>query len=311
MDIFGDAVDKTEFLGRLQTVLGEDGCVCYAWVLMSNHFHLLLKPRRMPLSHVMRRLLTGYALYFNRRHHRCGYVYQNRYKSILCQKDEYLLELIRYIHLNPVRAGIVKDLGELERYAWSGHSSIVGKHRRKWQSVKTVLTLFAKEKKEAVIRYRRFISDGWAQGKREQLMGGGLRRSLGGWQGVWEAKKANQRAMGDERILGDGEFVEATLKSFEERRRKRDEQSCRGWTLDKLAAEVCEVMDIDLVALKQRHRSNKLSAAKSLFAYWGYCELGMTGKEIAGYLNLSRSTVSERIAHGRKLANSYPLPLRL
>ena len=76
----------------------------------------------------MRRLLTGYAIYYNRRYSRKGHLFQDRYKSIVCDKDSYLLELVRYIHLNPLRAGIVKDLEELNKYKWCGHSALVGKN---------------------------------------------------------------------------------------------------------------------------------------------------------------------------------------
>ena len=82
-----------------------------------------------PLSNVMRRLMTGYAVIFNRRHKRSGHLFQNRYKSIVCEEDPYLLELIRYIHLNPLRAGLVKDLRELDKYPWTGHSAILGKRK--------------------------------------------------------------------------------------------------------------------------------------------------------------------------------------
>jgi hypothetical protein len=79
------------------------------------------------LSKVMRKLMTGYAVTFNQRHKRSGHLFQNRYKSIICEEDPYLLELIRYIHLNPLRAGMVKDLKELDKYPWSGHSAILGR----------------------------------------------------------------------------------------------------------------------------------------------------------------------------------------
>ncbi|MBU2498278.1 MAG: hypothetical protein KKE57_05210 [Proteobacteria bacterium] len=86
----------------------------------------------------MRRLLTGYAVGFNRRHKRHGHLFQNRYKSIVCQEDTYLRELVRYIHLNPVRAGIVSDIGELNRYPYSGHSALMGRYKRRWQDVEYV-----------------------------------------------------------------------------------------------------------------------------------------------------------------------------
>ena len=104
--IFFDDRDRDNFVTRLTTVLPESTARCYAWALIPNHFHLLLCTGNVPMSTVMRRLLTGYAVSFNRRHRRHGQLFQNRYKSILCQQEPYLLELVRYIHLNPLRAGI-------------------------------------------------------------------------------------------------------------------------------------------------------------------------------------------------------------
>ena len=95
-----------------------------AWVLMPNHFHLLVKTRNYPLSQNMRRLLTGYVVNFNGRHRRHGHLFQNRYKSIVCQEDLYLRGLIQYIHLKRLRAKIVLDIKELNRDGWSGHLAL-------------------------------------------------------------------------------------------------------------------------------------------------------------------------------------------
>jgi hypothetical protein len=100
---------------------------------MPNHFHLLLRTGDAPISTVMKRLLTGYAVRFNRRHRRSGHLFQNRYKSILCQEDVYLLELVRYIHLNPLRAKLVVSMGELDRFEFCGHGVILGKQQKDWQ----------------------------------------------------------------------------------------------------------------------------------------------------------------------------------
>lgn len=164
---------------------------CYAWALMSNHVHLLLRPARGKLSTFMRRLLTGHAVFFNLRHHRSGHLFQNRYKSIVCQEDEYLLQLIRYIHLNPLRVNTVSDMKGLERYRWSGHRVLMGKQELPGQDVDYVLGLFGKSRPEARRRYREFIADGIAEGKRDDLVG----------------KEKTERT-GDSRILGVAEFIE-------------------------------------------------------------------------------------------------------
>ena len=108
--IFNDSQDYQNFIERLETILSQSSTPCFAWVLMTDHSHLLLRTGLAPNSTVMRRLLTGYAQQVNRRHRRYGHLFQNRYKSFLCEAQLYLLEWARYIHLNPIRAGMVKDL---------------------------------------------------------------------------------------------------------------------------------------------------------------------------------------------------------
>ena len=125
--IFNYDIDRINFLDRLGKVLSETETKCFAWALIPNHFHLLLRTGNCPLSTVMRRLLTGHAFNFNNRHHRSGHLFQNRYKSILCQEDTYLLELVRYLHLNPIRAKLVTDIQELDKYPFCGHAVIMGK----------------------------------------------------------------------------------------------------------------------------------------------------------------------------------------
>ena len=102
--IFRDETDQENFIDRLARLVPETETRCYGWVLMTNHAHFLFRSGPSGTSTFMRRLLTGYAVSFNRRHKRHGQLFQNRYKSIICQEDSYLKELGRYIHLNPIRA---------------------------------------------------------------------------------------------------------------------------------------------------------------------------------------------------------------
>jgi putative transposase len=126
----------------------------------------------------MRRLLTGYAVWFNRRHQRSGYLFQNRYKSIVCEEDAYLLEFVRYIHLNPIRSLIIKTIEELDHYRWSGHSVLVGKNRGDWQEKEYVLRQFGTGKRRAIRAYRKFMEEGKDLGMRPELVGGGQRRKV-------------------------------------------------------------------------------------------------------------------------------------
>jgi putative transposase len=149
----------------------------------------------------MRRLLTAYAVTFNLRHHRSGHLFQNRYKSIVCEEDDYLLELVRYIHLNPLRVGLVTSINNLDTYKWSGHSVIMGNNFLPGQDVDEVLQHYDFRKNTALIKYHQYVADGIALGRRVELVGGGLKRYL-------HFSGSEDFQAFDERILGPGEFVE-------------------------------------------------------------------------------------------------------
>lgn len=125
--IVDDEKDRDNFLSRLGTLAKETGTTVYAWALMSSHAHILLRSGAVDLPTLMRRLLAGYATSYNRRHRRYGHLFQNRYKSIVCEEDPYFKELIRYIHLNPLRAKLVDSLSKLDNYKWCGHSIVLGR----------------------------------------------------------------------------------------------------------------------------------------------------------------------------------------
>ena len=143
--IFVTDDDRRDFLGRLAALVGADHIAVYAWALMPNHFHLLLRTGNLPLSSAMQVLLGGYAGAFNRRHRRAGHLFQNRFKSTLVQHDPYFLELVRYIHLNPVRARIVPDLDALDRHPWTGHAALLGHQRCPWHNVDWVRLFWSSE----------------------------------------------------------------------------------------------------------------------------------------------------------------------
>ena len=200
--IFKDDQDRENFLERLERLIPETKTICYAWVLMPNHAHLLLRSGPEGISQLMRRLLTGHAVSFNRRHRRHGQLFQNRYKSIICQEDAYFKELVRYIHLNPVRAAMLKDLKGLRNYPYTGHSVLMNKIKRGWQDTGYVLSCFGQSAAVGRRNYSAFINAGWDQGRIPELTGGGLVRSLGGWTALKKIRlKGQDRIKGDERIL--------------------------------------------------------------------------------------------------------------
>jgi REP element-mobilizing transposase RayT len=182
--IFRSDYDRANFVNRLAALIPETNTDCFAWALLDNHAHLLLRTGTVAVSVFMSRLLTGYAGWFNKKYRRHGQLFQNRYKSILCQEDPYLKELVRYIHLNPLRAGLVADIGKLDSHCWCGHGVLMSKAEQPWQNINYVLGLFSDKAREARRWYRQFVEKGISQGKRPDLVGGGLLRSSGGNKGV-------------------------------------------------------------------------------------------------------------------------------
>jgi putative transposase len=298
--IFYNNRDRDNFLERLAVVLTETSTPCFAWTLIPNHLHLLLRTGTTPIATVMRRLLTGYAVTFNRRHRRHGQLFQNRYKSILCQEDLYLLELVRYIHLNPLRAGIVKELKELDRYPYSGHSVLMGKNKREWQDY--ILRFYNGKYLTARRRYREYVEKGVADGRRSDLVGGGLIRSAGGWTVVKAMRRGVERMKGDERILGEGDFVETVLKAAQENLERKYQLEADGYGFDWLVGRVARQLELepkDVLAPGKYAQSVK---ARSLLCYWGTRELGMTTVDLAKRLNLAQPTVSQAVIRGQKIA---------
>ena len=302
--IFENNADSDNFLTRLADILKETKTTCYAWALIPSHFHLLLRTGTVSISTIMRRLLTGYALWYNRRHRRHGHLFQNRYKSILCQEDTYLLELVRYIHLNPLRAGLVQGMKQLERYQYCGHSVLMAKRKDDWQDTDKVLGMFGKKAGPSRRLYRAFVENGIDQGKRSDLTGGGLVRSAGGWAAVKSLKTVEIFQKSDERILGDGDFVENVLASANEAMERKYDLQSRGFTLEKAATRVVEVLGVKPEDVWATGRYRHIVEARSLLCYWVVRELGITMSSLARKLQISVPAVSKSVIRGEKLAKA-------
>jgi REP element-mobilizing transposase RayT len=307
--IFKDDKDRNQFIKRLGDILTEAETPIYAWALLPNHVHLLLKTGLTPIATIMRRLLTGYAVYFNRRYRRYGHLFQNRYKSILCQEEPYFLELVRYIHLNPLRAKLVGGIRTLDKYPYAGHSAVVGEVARDWQHVDYVLKFFGKRKSSARRAYRNFVTKGVMQGRRPELTGGGLIRSVGGWAALSALRDKELRVKGDERILGDTDFVETVLKEANEKLERRLRLKAVGFNLEQVAERVAAVMDIPQELVWEKSRRPKVVDARDLLCYWASIELLMSKTDLAKRLNLSQPAVSVAVRRGEKIAreNQYML----
>ena len=307
--VFDDNADRDFFIERLGLIIGDTGTQCFAWALIPNHFHLLLKTGATPIATVMKRLLTGYAMHYNRRHKRYGHLFQNRYKSILCQEDTYLLELVRYIHLNPLRAKMVEDVKGLDNYPYGGHSVLMGKTTVTWQNKRYILRLFGDKVSSARRQYRAFVEKGIADGKRPELTGGGLIRSVGGWAAAKALRKANALQKGDERILGDGDFVEDVLSEANEAYERKYRLKAKGIDVDTVAQRAARIAGIAPSQIWVSGKQPKVVQARSLLCYWATSELGVSQAWLSKRLKLSQPAISLSVVRGRAIAiqNDYGL----
>ena len=285
--IFWDDWDKEDFIRRLAELASGKAWWVYAWALMPNHFHLLVRSGTGTLPRNMRTLMSGYAGYFNRRHNRQGHLFQNRYKSTVCEEERYFLELVRYLHLNPVRAKIVTDIKELDGYKYSGHSAIVGKSEQPWQDTEGVLGRFSRRRTMAIRLYREFMEAGVSQGRRPELVGGGLLRSCGGWKGVRDLRRGREQYRADERVLGSSSFVEGILKEVETQEGKKNKRV----SLDTLMGRITEDMGISREAMAGGGRNRKVTGARAALAYVWVRHLGRSGHELAKALDVSSQSV--------------------
>jgi putative transposase len=300
--IFLDDHDRADFLERLASNLQESHTSCYAFALLPNHFHLLLRTGATPISTVMRRVLTGYAVAYNLRHRRQGHLFQNRFKSILCQEDRYLLELVRYIHLNPLRARIVEDLQSLDRYSYCGHSRLMGRVKDGWQDTRYILSMFGGTVSRARRQYKQFVAEGIPQGRRPELIGGGLVRSVGGWGAVKKLRKMGSYLKGDERILGDGEFVESVLVQVEESLERKFDLKANGYDFEKVVDRVAKLMGLKRDEVLAPGKYEKIVAARSLLCFWAVSELGISQTQLAMRFKISQPAISMAVSRGEQLA---------
>ena len=293
--IFKDDQDREDFISRMGMLVQQTGTKILAWALMRNHVHLLFFSGPDGISRFMRRLLTGYALGYNRRHRRNGHLFQNRYKSIICEEGAYLLELVRYIHLNPLRAGVVKSIGGLDHYPWSGHRVLVGKGKNDWQERDYVLHQFYKNEGKAVRGYRKYMEEGKEQGRRPELVGGGLIRSLGGWSQVLSLRGSREKMEYDSRILGDGDFVSEIIREAEKKVRRYLPAGGMDNSIDESIKEICVKEGVGEQELRLGVRTREYSGVRAKIAYHLSHEFGISRAEIARQLGVCTSAIAKAI----------------
>lgn len=293
--IFRVDADRSDFLDRLADLAKPPyALIIYAWALLVDHVHLLVRTGTRPLSRAMRSLLTGYAGHFNRTHGRTGHLFQNRYKSILVEEEPYLLELVRYVHLNPVRAGAVPDLETLTRHPWTGHSALLATIPRQWQATQEVLAFFGKTPSRARKAYQQFVRDGIATGSRPELQGGGLVRSLGGWQAVRALGRGREAYLSDERVLGSTDFVEAVRQEMA----KADPPRFHPMPLVDLVDAVCKSSGVTREQLAAPGRRRAVARARGGLAYLWVSALGCSAGVLAAAMGVRSQAVYQAVPRG-------------
>jgi REP element-mobilizing transposase RayT/CRP-like cAMP-binding protein len=292
-NIVDDEQDRADFVRRLGELSTASGTAIYAWALMSNHAHILLSSGASGLAPFMRRLLTGYAVNFNLRHRRYGHLFQNRYKSIVCDGDSYFTELVRYIHLNPLRGSLVTGIKALERYPYCGHAAILGNINYEWQDRHSVLAQFGSGEMQAKRAYRRFVEEGLAFGRRPELVGGGLIRSAGGWAEVRSQRQRREVEPFDERILGSGEFVERVLAQAEARMQRQQGARRLSGRIERVIAGACTKSGVSLTELRSGSRRGRLPTIRAELACKLVEDFGVATAEVARQLGISTSGVSK------------------
>ncbi len=292
-DIVGDDADREFFVDRMGNLSVEMETPIYAWALMTNHAHILLKSGSAGLSSFMRRLLTGYAIIFNQRYKRHGHLFQNRYKSIVCEEDAYFKELVRYIHLNPLRAGIADSYSKLHWYKWSGHSIIMGRRKNSWQDTDYVLGWFGSKQREAKQNYREYVRKGIELGKQPHLVGGGLIRSMGGWSQVKALRRIGEREESDDRILGGGDFVKKITQEIDLAKKYRLTSIDREQKVKALISSYCRKSNISVEALKNGSRLRKAGKLRKELSIIFVEKYGLSMAEASRQLGVTTSAIAK------------------
>jgi REP element-mobilizing transposase RayT len=289
--IVSDDEDRAFFVFRMGKVAQDTRTIIYAWSLMTNHAHILLRSGASGLPKFMSRLLTGYASGYNRRYQRHGHLFQNRYKSIVCEEEPYFIRLVSYIHLNPLRAGMVRTLQDLEDYTWCGHAALLGKGCRSWQDRDYVLACFGDRPASALDNYREHIETMSGLGRQPELIGGGLIRSKGGWSDVKSMRQRGKKQFCDARILGGGEFVQDMLQDAADAVRERLPAIPVDAEARDRVREVCEEAGVSVDALLGGCRMRVVSDLRKRLVVEFVREKGMSYASAARYLGVSEMAV--------------------
>jgi len=266
--IFHDKQDRVKYLEIIERYKKQHSFLIYAYTLMINHVHLLIETPKTPISKIMQVINLTYTIYFNRKYKKVGHLFQGRYKSYLCDKDAYLLSLVRYVHLNPVRAKLVKTAKE---YKWSSHQDYLYGSKGIVESDK-FLRLFSEKTSDARRLYKAFMDESI-----DSIDNGDISQAV------------------DQQILGDDQFIEKVEKEIETLH-----TPLKRPPLKKIFSLVAELTGVTQEEIKSRSRNNRLMFAR--FILVGVCrETGYRLVDIQPELQRDLSVLSRwSVASGSK-----------
>ena len=290
-EIFNGEEDYTDFIGRFQEWLNKFRGKCLAWCLMPNHFHFVVIRGTRPLSELMHHVMTGYAVNFNLRRGRAGHLFQNRYKAIICGFDEYFMQLVPYIHLNPLRSGLVRDLGDLVNYKWCGHAALATGGEDGVIDKQELLQHFGDSEAAALSNYARLMVE---KAKEHGLAAPSARQG----EQLWALRKAGACGRG---MFGGDDFVEGLLKA-DEKTIDRESKSRA-----ELLAEVSRLTGIQRAEILRPSRNRESARARAIYCYLCKEEAGVSGPELMAELKINQSGISKLINKGRDLIKPVQL----
>lgn len=268
--IFGDDYDYQKILKLVADAKTKLPFYLYAYCLMPNHVHLLVERRQDAIGRVMHRLLTGYSRYYNQKYVRVGHLFQSRYKGILCQSDQYLAALVRYIHLNPVRAKMVRKPAA---YRFSSHRVYLGWDEPGLVDLEPVLRHFGATKKLARESFKLFVDSGIKDGHRDEF---------------YEVDEG--------RILGSEEFVEETKKRIGDipRGARPQFKNRTAPNLEELIEAVAESTRLTAEEICSPSKRSVIVMAKEAMIFVAH-QLGASNTAIAKLMGSDNSVVSRRL----------------
>jgi len=297
--MFIDDQDRAEFLSRFEKGLAKSGYQCYTWALMGNHYHLLLRTSEKPMSKLMRGLNGGYARYYNKKYKKNGYLFQNRFKSVLCQDQNYAVQLIKYINLNPLRAGIVNSLEQLKNYQWCGHGLLLGESNtwgEKFQKREQCLRHFGNNEQDAVKAYLKSL---------EESCSGGTKTA--GHLPCIEASEIIGSCKGWPAVIGDPEFANDALEKFKLELKRKHRKADYTYVIGNISRQVCQKYGITESELKKRGRMNTRTNARAVFCFLSHIKEAIPLSVISRFLGTTISPIAVLVQKGTAICEISPL----